>query len=113
MIHLEWTGPEPAFVPPRQLDRDEIAALLKRGKVFIAAGDFAAARLLLQVAAEANDAEAALALATTYDPMLLRERKVYGIAGDIEQARAWYERAKQFGSLDASRRLGLLASGAR
>jgi hypothetical protein len=112
-IQLEWTGPEPAVAPPRQLDRDAIAALLKRGKDFIAAGDFAAARLLLRFAAEANDAEAVLALATTYDPMVLRERRVYGMAGDIEQARAWYEKAKQFGSPDASRRLGILASGAR
>jgi hypothetical protein len=112
-IHLEWTGPESAVAPPRRLDREEVAALLKRGKDFIAAGDFAAARLLLQFAAEANDAEAALALAATYDPMVLRERRVYGMAGDIEQARAWYEKAKQFGSPDASRRLGLLASGAR
>jgi len=112
-IQLEWTGPEPAVAPPRQLDRDAIAALLKRGKDFIAAGDFAAARLVLQFAAEANHAEAALALAATYDPMVLGERRVYGMAGDIEQARAWYEKAKQFGSPDASRRLGLLASGAR
>jgi hypothetical protein len=111
-IRLEWTGPQPVK-PPRQLGRDEIATLLKRGQDYIAAGDFAAARLVLQFAAEAHDAEAALALAATYDPAVLRERRAYGIAGDVEQARAWYEKAQQYGSRDATRRLGILASGAR
>jgi hypothetical protein len=112
-IRLEWSGPQAAVKPARQLGRDEIAALRKRGQDYVAAGDFAAARLVLQFAAEAHDAEAALALAATYDPSVLRERKAYGIAGDVAQARAWYERAEQYGSADAPRRLGILASGAR
>jgi hypothetical protein len=112
-IRLEWTEPQGAVKPARQLGRDEIAALRKRGQDYIAAGDFAAARLVLQFAAEAHDAEAALALAATYDPSVLRERNAYGITGDVEQARAWYEKAQQYGSADAQRRLGILASGAR
>jgi hypothetical protein len=112
-IRLEWAGPQTTVKPARQLGRDEIAALRKRGRDYIAAGDFAAARLVLQFAAEAHDAEAALALAATYDPSVLRERKAYGITGDIEQARAWYEKAQQYGSSDAQRRLGILASGTR
>ena len=49
--------------PPvqRQLNSEEIIVLLKRGKDLIAAGDLAAARIVLRKAAEANDAEAALA----------------------------------------------------
>ena len=117
-IHFEWVATEApppvaepaASTPPlRQLDRDEIAILLKRGKDLFAAGDLAAARLVLQPAAEAGDAEAALALATTYDPSVLRELRVYGFAADIAQARAWYEKARAFGSAEAPDRLERLA----
>jgi hypothetical protein len=52
-------------------------------------------------------------LATTYDPAILRERKVYGFAADVAMARSWYEKAKEFGSAEASRRLELLANGVR
>ena len=57
---------------PRQTDREEVAILLKRGKELIASGDIAAARLALQRAGDANDVEATLALAATYDPHVLR-----------------------------------------
>ncbi|MFL5072029.1 MAG: hypothetical protein ACJ8D9_20810, partial [Xanthobacteraceae bacterium] len=99
--------------PPRQLDREEIAVLVKRGKDFIASGDLAAARLVLQRAAESRDADAALSLAATYDPLVLRELKVYGFAADIAMARSWYEKAKEFGSTEAPRRLEILAGMAR
>jgi TPR repeat protein len=102
----------PAFAQ-RQLDREEITVLLKRGKDLIANGDIAAARLVLQRAADANDVEATLALAATYDPYVLQELKVYGFAADTGMARAWYEKAKQLGSAVALRRLEMLASGAR
>jgi TPR repeat protein len=93
----------------RQLDTDEVTVLLKRGKDLIAYGDFAGARVTLKRAAEANNAEAALALASTYDPFVLRELKVYGFSGDIAMARAWYEKAKELGSAVAPRRLEMLA----
>jgi hypothetical protein len=103
------TPAPPRQATPRQLDREEIAVLVKRGKDFIANGDLAAARLVLQRAAESKDAEAALSLAATYDPLVLRELKVYGFAADIAMARMWYEKAKEFGSKEAPRRLEILA----
>jgi hypothetical protein len=103
----------PAGAAARRLAREDIAILVKRGKEFIASGDLAAARLVLQRAAEWKDAEAALLLATTYDPLVLRELKVYGNAGDVAMARSWYEKAKEFGSAEAPRRLEMLASGTR
>jgi hypothetical protein len=103
-------APAPA---QRQLDREEITVLLNRGKHLIANGDLAAARLVLQRAAEANDAEAALALAATYDPIVLRELKVYGLAADVAMARAWYQRARELGSTAALQRLEMLTTGAR
>jgi hypothetical protein len=110
----EEPAPPISTVPaPRQLDREEIAVLLKRGKELIATGDLAAARLVLKRAADANDVEATLALAATYDPYVLQELKVYSFAADAGMARAWYEKAKQLGSAVALRRLEMLASGAR
>ena len=102
----------PAFAQ-RQLDREEVMVLLKRGKDLIANGDIAAARLVLRRAADANNAEAALALAETYDPYVLRGLKVYSFAADAERARAWYEKARELGSSAASQRLEMLTSGAR
>jgi hypothetical protein len=92
----------------RQLDAQEIVLLLKRGKDLIAAGDIAAARIVLRKAAEANDAEAALGLAATYDPIVLRELKVYGFMPDAAMARVWYKKATELGSLAAPRRLEML-----
>jgi hypothetical protein len=96
--------------PPvqRQLNSEDIIVLSKRGKDLIAAGDLAAARIVLRKAADANDAEAALALAATYDPLMLRELKVYGLMPDATLARAWYGKAIQLGSKAASRRLEML-----
>ena len=94
----------------RRLPADEVTALLKRGQDLVASGDLAAARLLLQRAAEAAAARAALALAATYDPVVLEQMRPQGIAADPSLARAWYERAKQFGSAEATRRLEVLAA---
>ena len=107
---------EPPIAPPpaqRKLDQEEIAVLLKRGKDLIANGDLAAARLVLQRAADANDAEAALALGATYDPLVLRALKVYGFKADPVMARVWYEKARELGSAAAPRRLEMLTSGMR
>jgi hypothetical protein len=92
----------------RQANSEELAVLLKRGKELIATGDLAAARLVLQRAAEANNAEAALALGATYDPLVLRQLKVYGFTPDAAMARSWYEKAAELGSSAAPRRLELL-----
>ncbi len=113
-LRLEWAAAAP---PPRarsaafrQLDRDEIADLVRRGEAFIVTGDLAAARLLLQRAAEAGDARAALTLAGTYDPIVLEKLGLMGFASDIGKARSWYERAREFGSAEAPRRLEMLVS---
>ncbi len=96
------SAPAPAA---RQLDRDEVATLLKRGGEFIAQGDIAAARLMLRRAAETRDAQAALALGGTYDPGVLRKLGVLGFSGEVGEARIWYEKAAELGSAEAARRL--------
>ena len=116
VVRLEWVpsaqsaSPAP---PQRQSDPDEITTLIKRGEHFIAAGDLAAARVVLQRATEAGDAGAALALAATYDPLVLAQLKVYGFSADVAMARLWYEKAREFGSVEAPRRLELLAGQVR
>jgi hypothetical protein len=94
----------------RQLPPEETAALLKRGKALVLSGDFGAARLVLQRAAEAGSAAAAFALGETYNPITLERLKVHGLASDIATARYWYEKAKELGSPDALRELQTLAS---
>ncbi len=113
-LHLEWTAiagsqaTRPDFVI-RHLEPDEVAALLKRGEGFIASGDLASARLVLQRAAEAGEAQAALSLAGTFDPIVLDRLGFQGPKPDIEKARTWYQRAQELGSAAAPRRLRLLA----
>jgi hypothetical protein len=92
------------------LDPEVIASLLRRADVLIASGDVAAARLVLRRAADAGDAGAAMALAGTYDPAHLAKLGVHGIVPDLAMARSWYEKARTFGSAEASRRLEMLAS---
>ncbi len=94
----------------RKLDRDEIASLRKVGEELLANRDIAAARLMLLRAAEAADARAALALAKTYDPLALGDVGLRGAFADPAMARTWYEKAREFGSTDAQRRLHMLAS---
>jgi hypothetical protein len=103
-----------ASEPPSQWqpNGEELGLLLKRGKDLFAAGDLAAARLVLRRAAEANNAEAALALGATYDPVVLRQLKVYGFTADASMARSWYEKAAELGSSAAPRRLEILTQGA-
>ncbi len=100
----------PTGLITRQVDRDELAYLVRRGEGFISSGDLAAARLMLQRAAEAGDVHAALALAGTYDPNTIQKLGIQGLAADEAMARVWYERAAQFGSPEAPQRLQQLAT---
>jgi TPR repeat protein len=91
--------------PSDQSSADETVVLLKRGQELMHYGDLAAARLVLRHAADAKNAEAALILRSTYDPVILRELSVYGLSADVGVARTWYEKAKELGSPEAARRL--------
>jgi hypothetical protein len=95
----------PPPVPVRRLDTDELATLMKRAKSLIAMGDIAPARLLLERAADAQEASAALLLAQTYDPAVLGAQDMRSITPDPVTARNWYEKAAKFGSPEAQLRL--------
>src|SRR6185436_15498727 len=94
--------------PVRRIDPDELAVLLKRAKSLLAIGDITSARLLLERAADAQEAEAALMLAGTYDPQVLGSQDLRSVTPDPAAARVWYQKAAQLGSADARRRLGQL-----
>jgi len=86
--HVNSTTTEMASLTSRALDPGEIAVLLKRGQELMASGDIAAARVILLRAAEARDAKAALALAATFDPVMLKKIGVYGAVGETSSARS-------------------------
>ncbi|SRR5579871_4171936 len=97
-----------APAPPRVVDADELALLMKRAKEMLSTGDLPSARLLLRRAADAQEPAAALMLAQTYDPDVLGTQDARNIIPDPEAARFWYQKAAQLGSRDAQRRLAQL-----
>jgi len=110
-IRANTVAATPVVAPPvadpsaRKLDGDELATLFNRAKGLLAAGDIPSARLLLERAADAQEPSAALMLARTYDPEVLGTQDARNIIPDPAMARAWYQKAAQFGSADARRRL--------
>src|SRR5262249_50642793 len=96
--------------PVRSLGPDEIEILLKQGEDFVSVGDFASARLVFRRVWEANDMRGALALAATYDPIVLAKIGAKGATPDVAKAREWYVKARDLGSPDAAPRLEALAS---
>jgi tetratricopeptide (TPR) repeat protein len=98
----------PTQNPARLIDKEELANLLKRGRYLLSIGDIAPARLLLERAADANEANAAFDLAGTYDPAVLARSHALGIAPDLAMARMWYEKALNLGHSEAQARLAQL-----
>ena len=109
-LQLEWSGNRVA-APANALpsgSSPEIALMVKNGAALMANEDIAAARLMFQRAAEAGDADAAFALAETYDPLVLNKLGRKGgitIRSDVARAQSWYARARDLGSTLAPERL--------
>lgn len=90
------------------IDREFGTKLMERGHDSIRAGNIAMARHFYQRAAERGLPEAAIALASTYDPRELGRLKVIGVQPDSALARKWYQRAHELGARDAQARLRTL-----
>jgi len=118
-VEVPASGQPVAAHPMPMLSDEEIAALVARGRQLIFAGDTPNARLVLQQAAEAGNATAALELGATYDPIELEKldardaifasravsvRNIERLPG-IAMARTWYQKAKDLGSTEAAERL--------
>jgi TPR repeat protein len=95
---------------PTTEKRAEQLLLLEKGKESLGHGNILIARQFFERAANNGLAEAAFALAATYDPREL-SRMAGGATVPPEPAVAvkWYERARELGSLDAAARLSGLA----
>jgi hypothetical protein len=113
IVRLEWIQrTDERVAPPRDqsnqaatahtLNAEEVTTLFKH---FLDTGDIVSARLLLRQAANAGNAQAALELGMTFDPVFLEKWGAVGFAPDVAQAREWYKRASELGSAEASRRL--------
>ena len=86
--------------------RVESLMLLGKGRDSLRLGNILHARQFYLRAANKGLAEAALALAATYDPEeLSRMKGVVGVTPDAGLARTWYEKARQMGSPEAAARL--------
>ena len=89
----------------RRIDADELTLLMKRAISLLASGDIPSARLLLERAADAQEASAAFLLAQTYDPDVLGTSDIRTITPNPAQARLWDRKAAELGYVDARRRL--------
>jgi len=83
----------------------QVDSYLKRATELVALGDIAAARLLLSRAAEGKDSRALVALAETYDPVVLGRWRVVGMRPDPDRARALYQQALDAGNKAAGEHL--------
>ena len=84
-------------------------SLLQRADLYIRNGRLAEAREQLEQAAKLGSGVAALTLGAMYDPTRVAEFGNLGVQADPTLARAWYERAKDLGVVEASNRLSELA----
>ena len=89
---------------------DKARNLFVQGEARLADGDVIGARMFFKKAADAGDAQAAVAMGATYDPNLFSSLKVQGMRPDVPLARQWYERAVNLGSKDARDRLDSLGA---
>ena len=71
-------------------------------------GNISAARSFFQRAAEAGLAAGAMKMAATYDPAELSRLEAVAVTPDRNEARKWYERARDLGARDAEERLARL-----
>jgi NitT/TauT family transport system substrate-binding protein len=112
-LKLEWMdrGVLVAAKPePREHNASEITAMMRGAAQRMANGDVAGARLMYQRLAKEGEAPAALALAETYDPPVLRKSNITGgVTSDVALAQSWYEKAKALGSSVAAERLEAVA----
>ncbi len=104
--------PKPAKRTLRKADREQtarIAGWIERAQSMIDNGNVSSARLLLKRAAEFGDARAALLIASSYDPNVLKWDPMTGIVAEPLMARKWYLEAKALGAgPEVDRRLAAL-----
>jgi hypothetical protein len=96
--------------PPTAADQDkaEAARLIARASALLGQGNIGAARVVLERAAENDNARASFMLAETYDPVVLSAWGTYGTRGEAAKARELYAKAHSGGIREAKDRLDAL-----
>ncbi|HEV3500959.1 MAG TPA: hypothetical protein VGZ92_11605 [Bradyrhizobium sp.] len=94
--------------PPNPEDAAETARLVARASVLLGRGDIGSARIVLERAVEAGNAQASFTLAETYDPRILPRWGTYGTRGDATKARDLYAKAEAGGIKEAKARFDSL-----
>jgi hypothetical protein len=97
--------PKPELSPE---DQARAERMLAQGSKHLDQGNISAARMFFQRAAEAGLAAGALSMGGTYDPIELGRLESLGLNADRNEARKWYERARELGAPEAADRLGRL-----
>jgi hypothetical protein len=92
----------------RSVPATAVTALLARGDGYLQSGDITSARLCYEYVAGAGDANGALRLAETFDPVFLERAHLAGSGANMQQALVWYRRARYLGSSEAGILLGQL-----
>ena len=91
-----------SHIPPMpqlaELSEARVEKLLARGESHLAHGNIASAREFFRHVAEAGIALGATLLAVSYDPVELQRLKVVGVVADRNEARKWYQRARELGA---------------
>ena len=123
MFAISPPAPEPALprqvfppvragppLPQSSTERERALGLHAKGVEQLERGNIFAARKFFEHATAAGLAQSAVALASTYDPDELAKIKVVGLQPNIEEARKWYEKARELGADEASERLRRLGA---
>ena len=93
---------------PEAPGNPEVVRLMARARVLLGQGNIAAARSVLERAAEMGSALALFTLAETYDPAILSAWGTLGTQGDVGKAQELYAKAFASGVRHAEDRLNTL-----
>lgn len=95
--------------PPTSANQIEAEArLIPRARALLDQGNIGAARIVLELAAEKDIAQASFMLAETYDPAVLSAWGTYGTRGEEAKAKELYAKAQRGGIREAKERLDAL-----
>ncbi len=119
-LQVEQTNEGPISPAPRSVEAavaeqltaanqsEAEARLLPRARALLDQGNIGAARIVLELAAEKDIAQASFMLAETYDPAVLSAWGTYGTRGEAAKARELYAKAHRGGIREAKERLDAL-----
>jgi hypothetical protein len=83
------------------LSAEDVAMLRTRGDALLSMGDVTSSRLFYERAVAVGDAQAAIRLGATYDPIFLSQARLRNVPADMAVALDWYRRARDLGAVEA------------